>query len=146
MQFEGIGQAAKAVTEFYILNKEAMPSHIVERLDGNIGMSRSPVDAVVRFTEAAYANLDGELPEGMAELAAGCALLCEEMGYHDFGEADERGSKIARALLGKKVTKAPDAKGEFVPAGEPYSGPPPIPDQPPPLPEPEPDPSMVAGD
>lgn len=123
MHFEGIGEAAKAVTEFYILNKEAIPAHIVERLDGNIGMSRSPVDAVVRFTEAVYANRDSDrLPEGMAELAAACAMLSEEMGYHDFAE-DGRGSLIARSLRGRSVSKAPEAKSEFA-EPEPVPAPP----------------------
>jgi hypothetical protein len=101
MQFDGISAAAEAVCQFYYVNKPTLPTHMVEILDKVIGMTRSPVDAVVKTAEVLYANLDS-LTIDMKELAAACAELAARHGFHGM-DIDSRGDLMALVLREKAL-------------------------------------------
>lgn len=109
--FEGIADAANEVRNWIIRNEEKMPVHLQERLAGLTTTGISPVDLIVGFTEAVYANPKG-FPAEAEDIAAGAAVLCENFGFHGMA-VDGRGSKIAAVLDGKEVADAPEGKADF---------------------------------
>lgn len=137
-QFEGIASAADAVREFYYSNKADLPEHVTTKVQPYVGTGSSPVDLIVNFTEAVYANSgdrrgEGEkdLPAEGLEIAAGCAQLINVEGFH--GRLDDRAHTISLALRrdsGEKAAtgakwpaadKDPTAKPEFAKPAEPES-------------------------
>jgi hypothetical protein len=117
LQFEGIGEAAQAANEFYFTNKSLLPAHIAEPLSRAIGMTRSPVDAVITVAEVAYAyHNEEELPEGFKELGAACASFAASHGFHGF-DIGSRGDNISLLLRGRKLisgVEAPEVKPEYI--------------------------------
>ena len=121
--FEGIGDASTAVRNYLIKNEAKLPDHLKERLSNLTGTGASPVDLVVNFVEAVYAN-QKEFTKEAKELAASSAVVAETYNFH--GMADEqRGSKISKILTGTKVAKAkaPKENETFVAPPEPEAEP-----------------------
>ncbi len=86
-QYDGIAAAADAVRRFFIKREDDLPEVVREKVEPYTGTGSSPVDLIVRFTEAAYANRETVPQEGLA-IAAGCADLINRDGYH--GRLDGR--------------------------------------------------------
>src|SRR5688500_12996588 len=95
--YEGIAAAADAV-RLYMLTapKTKIPEEVKKKVNPHVGTGSSPVDLVVNFTEAVYANADSVQDEAK-EIASGCAILAEGYGFHGMNEK-ARGSKIASIL------------------------------------------------
>jgi hypothetical protein len=111
--FEGIGDASTEVRKFLIVNEAKLPDHLQDRLMHLTGTGTSPVDLVVNFVEAVYAN-PKEFSAEAKDLAAGAAVVCEANGFHGM-DADHRGSRISKVLSGEKLAKEshPEAKLEM---------------------------------
>lgn len=123
--FTGIADAADAARNFMITNGATLPDHVRDKVLPYVGTGSSPVDLVVHFAEAIYANRDDEAVSAEArEIAAGCALLAESFGFHGLNQ-DGRGSALAAVMLGQKVKAAPEPKAEYNPPAqlEPASAP-----------------------
>lgn len=122
MQFEGIGDAAQALSQFYFANKDALPERIAEPLGRVIGMTRSPVDAVVTTAEVVYAyRNDDDVSAELKELGAACASLAAAHGYHGF-DAESRGDRISMLLRGRKLpsgAEPPAVAPEYAAPSEP---------------------------
>lgn len=111
--FEGIGDSSTAVRNWLIRNADKVPEHLQERLSGMTGTGTSPVDLIITFTEAVYAN-QKDFPKEAKDLAAACADVAEANGYHGFDE-DQKGSRISKVLSGQKVAedKLPPVRQEL---------------------------------
>lgn len=124
--FNGIAEAADRVREFFYANKAALPPHVVSKVDPYVRTGSSPVDLIAHFTEAVYANRDSVPAEGM-ELAAGCANLIDQDGYH--GRLDDRASAMSFALRRDSGEQAGEGRAwpapETDPAVKAEYGPPP---------------------
>lgn len=107
--YPDIGPAIADVRRFFYTNQAELPPHIVERLEGDVG-SGSPVDLIVNFTEAMYANREAVPAEGL-EVAAGTADLINRMGYH--GRLDERAAAMVDVL--RRDSKEKPAEGHSWP-------------------------------
>lgn len=101
--FEGIGDASTAVRNWLIRNEDQLPAHLKDGLMHRTATGTSPVDLIVDFTEAVYAN-EGEFKAEAKKLAAAAAVVCEANGFHGLGQ-DHRGSRIAKILTGEKLAK-----------------------------------------
>lgn len=108
--FEGIAAAADAVRKFYYINEAVLPTHVKDKLQPYIGTGSSPVDLIVRFSEAVYAN-QVSVAAGK-DIAAGCALICEASNFHGMAE-NSRGYKMAQVMDGQPVTDPPEPKEEY---------------------------------
>jgi hypothetical protein len=112
MYFEGIADAALAVSEFYYANKDDLPDHVEAKFAELVGQTRSPVDAVVKAAEIIYANR-ASLDVIALELGAGLASLAAAQGFHGL-DMDARGDRMALVLRGQTVKgDAPEAKAEY---------------------------------
>jgi hypothetical protein len=96
-EFAEIAEAADAIREFMILNRDKLPQHIRDRVEPSTRQGSSPVDLAVNFTKAVYANRGetGVTKEALA-IAAGAADLIDMKGFH--GRLDDRAAKMALAL------------------------------------------------
>lgn len=110
--FNGIAEAADAVRAWFLLNPQALPEHVRPKVAAHAGTGASPVDLVVTFAEAVYANRE-EAPADARAIAAGCAVLAEGFGFHGLN-LEARGSLIAVALGGGAPDPAPEPKGQFL--------------------------------
>ena len=108
MQFEGIGDAAQALSQFYFTNKDTLPTKVAEMMGCVIGMTRSPVDAVVTTAEVVYAFREEDVSVELKELGAACASLAAVHGYHGF-DIDSRGDHISLLLRGRRLPSGVDA-------------------------------------
>lgn len=130
MQVLGIGEAADQVRRFYYRNEDDLPEIVRDKVGPYIGTGSSPVDLVVHFTEAVFANRQSLPADGLA-LGASCALLIETTGFHN--RLDGRAAAMIPALrrdAGEEPAPGtswpdpaedPEPKAGFlpVPAGEP---------------------------
>lgn len=115
--FDGIADAADAARNFMIANGGALPQQVRDKVLPYVGTGSSPVDLVVHFAEAVYANR-AAAPAEAVDIAAGCALLAESFGFHGLNE-DGRGSAIAAVMLGQKVKAEPAPKAGYATATTP---------------------------
>jgi hypothetical protein len=106
--YEGLAAAADAVREFYYTNKSELPPFIADRLKSAVGTGYSPVDLVVTFTELAYANREAFPKEGL-EIAAGCAQIIHQHGFHS--DLNGRTMGIQGALRRDSGERAPNGSG-----------------------------------
>jgi len=113
--YSGIAEAADAARACIITSGAALPEHVRDKVLPYVGTGSSPVDLVVHFAEAVYANReDAAVSEEAREIAAGCAVLAETYGFHGLNE-QSRGSGLARELAGaKKAANPPEAKSEYM--------------------------------
>lgn len=130
--FEEIGEAGQAVTRYFYTSQAQLPEHVVPFIQGQL--IGSPVDLVVNFTKAIYANRD-KVPAEAKLIAAGTADLINRKGYHDrldgraAGMSDamrrDAGEKAATGHSWPKPEADPVADREFLPppaAEEPPAG------------------------
>jgi hypothetical protein len=101
--FDGIAAAADAVRRFYFRNEDDLPEHVRKRLETHAGTGGSPVDLIVNFTEAVYANR-ADLPTEAMEIAAGTADVIQQNGFH--GGLDGRAAGMIPALRRDSKEKA----------------------------------------
>jgi len=94
-QFQEIGEAADAVRRFFYVNEASLPEHVTRRLATHVAQGGSPVDLIVNFTEAVYAN-QAKLGAEASLIAAGTADLINRQNYH--GRLDGRAAGISDAL------------------------------------------------
>lgn len=130
--YNGIAQAADAVRAYLIANPAALPEPAQAKLASHTGTGASPVDLVVTFAEAVYANREDltAAHEDAFEIAAGAAVLAETFGFHGLNK-DSRGSRMAILLDGGEVAEPPEARADLLPsppAAEPPE-PPMVPEQ-----------------
>lgn len=114
--FEGGIEAATAVGRVMMAGNTGLPAEVIDKLIVHVGVPGGAVPLIVGFAEAVYANADAASPAAK-DVAAGCALHCEQWQLHGLGE-DSRGTKIARILTGAKVSAAPIAKAEWLPTAD----------------------------
>lgn len=95
VQFSGIGAAANVVRDHIILNHNEFPEHVQERLFNLTRIGKSPVDLIVGFTEAVYANRS-EFDETSQAFAAGTADLIDANGFN--GRLNDRAAAIGYVL------------------------------------------------
>lgn len=117
MRFDGISKAAQVLSEFYFTNKDSLPAEVAEPLGDVIGMTRSPVDAVVITAEVVYAYRDAEgMTDELKALGAACASLAAVHGFHGF-DIDSRGDRISLLLRGKSLaaSKMPAVDPKYAP-------------------------------
>lgn len=105
--FEGIADAADQIREFFLTNKAGFPGHVRDRIEGATRTGSSPVDLIVTFTKAVYANRD-DVPADALPLAAGAADLIDQQGYH--GRLDETASSVSLALRRDSGETLPGAR------------------------------------
>lgn len=118
--YDGIAPAANAAQRLVLMGTTGLPAEIADKLASYTGVGGKPVDLIVGFAEAVYANRDVASAEAK-EVATGCATFAESLSFHGMGEAS-RGTKIARVLDGQEVSGAPAPKAEWQlapPAAEP---------------------------
>lgn len=101
--FDSISTAADAARRFFLKNEDSLPQHVQDKVEPRTRQGESPVDLIADFTEAVYANRDSISNEGL-EIAAGCANLIGQDGYH--GRLDGRASSISFALRRDSGEKA----------------------------------------
>jgi len=102
-EFEGIADASTAVRNWLIINEAKLPDHLKDRLTALAGTGVSPVDLIVNFAEAVYAN-EKDFTKEAKELAASAAVTSEAFGFHGFAQA-QKGTRIAKVLRGEAVAK-----------------------------------------
>lgn len=113
--YDGLAAAADAARTWFTMNQQELPEHVREKIAPYVGTGGSPVELVVHFAEAIYANRDADGVSDAREIAAGCAVLAESYGFHGMNESS-RGSALARELAGKtKASDPPEAKAEYLP-------------------------------
>ena len=116
--YQGIAEAADAARLHLLANPDGLPSHILDKLLPDTGTGSSPVDLVVHFAEAIYANHEeagvGDTARG---IAGGCAVLSEAFGFHGLN-IDSRGSKMSQVMSGEEVESPPEPKAEYLPPAE----------------------------
>lgn len=95
VHFDEIGSAADAVREHILANQASFPEHIRDRLVGLTRTGTSPVDMVVGYTDAVYANRDS-MDETSRAIAIGTADLIGAKGYHQ--ALDGRAFSVSSAL------------------------------------------------
>jgi hypothetical protein len=86
-QYDGVASAADAVRRFIIINEGALPEIVQQKVSALTGTGSSPVDLIVNFVEAIYANRDDVTNDAKA-IAAGCADVIDRDNYH--GRLDGR--------------------------------------------------------
>lgn len=125
--FEGIAAAADAVRRFYFRNEDDLPEHVKARLATHVNTGGSPVDLIVNFTKAAYANRD--LPAPAMEIAAGTADVIAQQGFH--GGLDGKAAGMVAIFRRESGEKAPAGTSWPKPADDPAAdsdfAPPPAP-------------------
>jgi hypothetical protein len=121
--FTGIAEAADEIRRHFLVNEEALPEHLANKIRPHVGTGASPVDLVVCFVEGVFANA-ADVSAEAKKLASGGAALAETFGFHGMNEAG-RGSKIAQVLDGQQVPDVPEPKDDYAapmppePAGPP---------------------------
>lgn len=100
--FMGIAEAADAARIWLIIHSAELPEHVADRLNGRTQLGNSPVDLIVDFTEAVFANRD-DFSDDAKDIAAACASLIDRDGYQ--GRLDGRANGIHMAL--RRETGAP---------------------------------------
>lgn len=103
VEFEGIHDSSTAVRRWLTLNEARLPAHLQVRLARLTETGVSPVDLVVLFVEAVYANLEA-FDDEARELASQAALVAETHGFSYLGQ-DQRASRIRRIMVGEKVAE-----------------------------------------
>lgn len=121
--FNGIAAAADAARNYFLLNQGAFPEHVRDKIAAHAGTGASPVDLVVTFAEAVYAN-QGDVPAEAREIAGGCAVLAETFGFHGLN-VDARGSLIASVLDDGAPEDVPEPKADYLAPAEAPAEPPP---------------------
>lgn len=96
--FLDINTTAQAAAQEFLARPEAFPGRVQTKLSQGISQNLSPVETIVCFAEAVYANLHTASPEAR-EVAAGCAELAAQNGYHQLDQ-DGRGQKMGQVLRG----------------------------------------------
>lgn len=112
--FDEIFQASLAVNRYFYVNQSQLPEHIVPRIETHL--TGSPVDLVVTFTRAIYANRS-ESSSVAKLLAAGCADLIHRKGYHD--RLEGRASLMSDVLRRDGGEKAAPGRSWPKPSGDP---------------------------
>ena len=118
--FEGIADSSTEVRSWLIRNEDKVPEHLADRMKSLTATGTSPVDLIVQFTEAVYAN-PKDFPKEARDLASGASVVAEAHNFHGFA-TDQRGSRIAKILDGGTVAKdkMPEPKSDMAaPADEP---------------------------
>ena len=110
--FDGIADAADAARALVISGGTGLAATIAEKLAPLGRTGTSPVDLIVGFAEAIYANAGAATAEAK-DVAAGCAIVAETYGFHQMN-VEARGSKIARTLDGKAVSNPPEPKADWL--------------------------------
>lgn len=113
--FTGIAEAADAATDAFNDYRADLPAHLVDKVRPHTRTGSSPVDLIVHFTEAVYANSGGrrakgekDLPKEVLEVAAGTANLINLDGYH--GRLDDRAAAMSFALRRDSGEKAGEGR------------------------------------
>lgn len=115
-EYESLAHAANDAFAWFTGNRGTLPEQVVEKLGPRLGYGTSPVDAIVGFTEAAFANLEAFDAEGK-QIAAGCAQLIDENGFH--GRMNGRAAGVRKALLREAGEKAPGSRPWPAPSEDP---------------------------
>lgn len=118
--FEGIADAADSVRRFFFTNQAQLPEHVTKAIEPHVGTGSSPVDLIVNFTEAVFANRK-DVPAEASLIAAGTADIIQQNGYHN--RLDDRAAGIMKALRRDQGEKGnwpkpendPDARQAFLP-------------------------------
>jgi len=136
--YTGIAEAADAARSYFYVNRESLPAGVADKLQTQVGTGSSPVDLIVAFTEATYANRVDVDPE-MMEIAAGLGVIIVQFGFH--GSLDGRAEAIVAALRRDSGEEAPAGITWPDPADDPapsdrYKPDEPTPSAPAPTPEP----------
>ena len=110
-EFLGVADAADAVRKWLFVHENELPDYLHTQLMNLTGTGMSPVDLVVTFAEAVYANPSEFRTKEVREIAAGCAMIAESFNFHGLAK-DNRGGLMARKLSGEQVAedKLPEAK------------------------------------
>jgi hypothetical protein len=103
-EFIEIGDAADAIREHVIINRGEFPEHARDRLLALTRTGTSPVDMIVGFVRAVYANRD-EVPTSTKRMAIGAADLIQMKGF--YGGLDGNAGKVSAALSRETGLKAP---------------------------------------
>lgn len=103
-QYSEIGEAADAVREHIILNQNNLPEHVRERLVALTRTGSSPVDLIVDFVKAVYAN-SADFDTDTKRKTAAAAELIGMKGFH--AGLDGRAGAIADSFRRETGLKAP---------------------------------------
>lgn len=114
--FNGIAEAADAARVLVLGDTVGLHASAMGKLTSATNTGASPVDLIVWLAEAVYANRSDASPAAR-EIAAGCAVMCEQFRFHGMAEGS-RGSKIALVLDGADVDGQPEPKMEWIEAEE----------------------------
>ncbi len=123
IEFQGIHDSASAARRWIIKNEDNLPEHLKERLMALTDVGVSPVDLMVNFVEAVYANQD-DFPSEAKDVAAASALVGEQHNFHSLAQ-ENRGSNAAKILRNQAVAKknVPEPKDDFVKPEDPVDEP-----------------------
>lgn len=126
-EFSEIGEAADALREHIILNQNDFPEHVRERLVALTRTGTSPVDLVVGFVKAVYANSGGFDTDTKRKATAAAELIAMK-GFH--AGLDGRAGAIADSFRRETGLKAPagrswPSKAADPPADDEWAAPPP---------------------
>lgn len=114
--YSGIAEAADAARRAVIMGATGLAEAVIEKLLPMTRTGGSPVDLIVGFAEAVYANREDASADAK-DIAIGCALECEQRGFHGMA-IDSRSSRIADVLGEVEGVEAPEPKAEWLPDAE----------------------------
>jgi hypothetical protein len=110
-QYDGIADASDDA-RMAVIGEDGLSAFAIDKLYPDTLTGSSPVDLIVHFADVVYANFDG-CSADVREIAAGCALVAERYGFHQFN-VDSRGSRIAAILDGQDIPNTPEPNPSFV--------------------------------